>query len=304
MSTKITPSLESITIRGKYFIPEIDFGVMESLLMKETSVGCLIDWGTPKRMGESLWLVCVGFEYKQELSRIEKRIEESTLLKLSSELLKLINKHMKASRPGIPFTFLIIAIERLNNGTIVEVECRPLMWYLISKGLQLDFIENQVQEALIECRIFVKQVMSIFNGKEVEPVSVYPIIQRTEIKSRLLNLGLKEVVNPLDKAERHIVQNNFIESLKSSRTAFEKMIDWEMRKRGLDLTSNQRNNLDRLRSKGYLDNETTELLQSYYKCLSNIAVHERGEVEPGFYEANMGYGITLIMLDYLANKLP
>lgn len=165
-------------------------------------------------------------------------------------------------------------------------------------------MENQVQEALIECRIFVKQVMSIFNGKEVEPVSVYPIIQRTEIKSRLLNLGLKEVVSPLDKAERHIVQNNFIDSLKSSRTAFEKMIDWQMKKRGLEKTNNYKNDLERLKSKGFLDLEITGLLQTYYKCLSIIAVHEKGEVEPGFYEAQMGYGMTLIMLQYFIDKLP
>ena len=35
-----------------------------------------------------------------------------------------------------------------------------------------------------------------------------------------------------------------------------------------------------------------------------IRVHEKGESPAGIYEAQMGYGITLIMLDYLINKLP
>jgi len=178
------------------------------------------------------------------------------------------------------------------------------MWYRISQLLEANFTENQVQEAISDCRAFVKQIMSIFKGKEVEPVSVYPIIQRTEIKSRLLNLGLEKVVSLLNEAEKHIVQNNFKESLKSSRTAFEKTIDWQIKKRGLEQTNNYRNNLERLRSKGFLDSETTEMLQSYYRCLSNIAVHEKGEIKPGIYEAQMGYGITLVMLDYFANKLP
>ena len=114
---------------------------------------------------------------------------------------------------------------------------------------------------------------------------------------------MKKIVGKLDRAERHIVQNNFTESLKSSRTAFEKMIDWQMKKRGLEQTNNYKNDLERLRSKGYLDPETTKLLQTCYRCLSNIGVHERG-IEPGIFEAQMGYGITLIMLDYFANKLP
>ena len=306
MSTKITPSLESIAVRGKYQIPEIDFGVIESLLSEETSTGVLFDWAGPERIGESLSLFNIGFKYKTEASKkvFSKGVTSSTLLSMADEMVKKAEKELLKIRPGIPESFLIITLEHLNNGIIVEVECRPLMWYLISKGLKLNFTENQVEEAISECRDFVKQIMSLFKGKEIEPVSVYPIIKRTEIKSRLLNLGLEEVVSPLDKAEKHIVQNNFTDSLKSSRTAFEKMIDWQMKKRGLEQTNNYKNDLERLKSKGYLDKETAELLQSYYKCLSTIAVHERGEVEPGFYEAQMGYGITLIMLDYLANKLP
>jgi hypothetical protein len=81
------------------------------------------------------------------------------------------------------------------------------------------------------------------------------------------------------------------------------MIDWQMKKRGLGLTNNYKNDLERLGAKGYLDPDTAQLLQSYYRCLSTIGVHEKG-TPPGFYEAQMGYGMTLIVLDYFANKLP
>ena len=213
-------------------------------------------------------------------------------------------KQIQYVRYGTAVCIFITTVERYDTGILVEVECRPAMWFRIATLRETSFTENEVQEALFECKSFVKQVMSIFKGKEVEPVSVYPIIQRTEIKSRLLNLGLKKIVDLLDRAERHIVQNNFEASLTSSRTAFEKMVDWQMKKRGLEKTSNYRNDLDRLRSKGYLDLETAELLKSYYRCLSNIGVHERGRSPVGIFEAQMGYGTTLIMLDYFANKLP
>jgi len=178
------------------------------------------------------------------------------------------------------------------------------MWFRIAQLDETKFTKNDVQEALIECKSLVKQVMSIFRTREIEPVSVYPIIQRTEIKGRLVNLGLQEAADHLDKAEEHIVRNSFEASLKSSRTAFEKAVDWQLKKRGLDKTNAYKNDLERLRSKGYLDKDTTELLQTYYHCLSNTAVHAKGEIEPGIYEAQMGYRLTLTMIDYLVSKLP
>jgi len=288
MSNKITPNLESITLRAKYFLSESDFSIVKKAIVDVLSSK---DWATTAELGESITIFKIGEE-------------KYSILKEPEKSASIVQKRIRNLRLGVPLYFSITVIEHLNTGMLIEVECRPALWFRIATLKEEDFTENEIQEALIECKVFVKQVMSIFKGKEVEPVSVYPIIQKTEIKSRLLNLGLKEVVSQMDKAERHIIQKNFTESLKSSRTAFEKMIDWQMKKRGLGKTNNYKNDLERLRSKGYLDSGTTELLQTYYKCLSNIAVHEKGEVEPGFYEANMGYGITLIMLDYLANKLP
>ena len=282
MSKKIEPSLESITVRGKYKIPETDFNVIEKMLADTLSARR--GWIRLPKLGESIRLMNFGDRKPEEEDAWEKRIKEI--------------------RAGVPVYLSITTVEHYDNGILVEVECRPAMWSRIANLKETTFKENEVQEALIECKTFVKQVMSIFKGKEIEPVSVYPIIPRMEIKRRLLNLGLKEIVKKLDRAEKNIVQNNFEASLTSSRTAFEKMIDWQMKKRGLEKTSNYRNDLDRLRSKGYLDVETTKLLQSCYRCLSNIGVHERGETPAGIFEAQMGYGITLIMLDYFANKLP
>jgi hypothetical protein len=178
------------------------------------------------------------------------------------------------------------------------------MYYLITQAHKSNFTENNVKEAQMECRRFTKQIMSIVKAKEIQPVSVYPIIPKLEVKGRLFNLGLHRIVQPLDRAERHIVQSNFDSSLTSSRTAFEKMIDFQMKKRGLNQTNNYKNDIDRLRSKGFLDIETARLLQSYYRCISNIGVHEKGESPAGIFEAQMGYGITLIIFDYLINKLP
>lgn len=276
MSRTITPTLESITVKGKYRLLATDFSHIAFLIYE-----FLKEYGWVKyyEIGNSIILQHV---------------------KPGAE----VGSYLKKTRPGLPMYLSLILVEKLQNSILVEVECRPTMWFRISVLGENEFTDNQVQEALLETESFVKQTMSAFEAKEVEPISVYPIIQRTEIRNRLLNLGLEEAVRHLDKAEKHIVQNNFEESLKSSRTAFEKMIDWEIKKRGLEKTNNYKNDLERLQSKGFIDLITTELIQTYYRCLSNIAVHAKGEVPPGFHEAQMGYGITLIMLQYFADKLP
>lgn len=279
----VTPTLESITIRAKYKIPETDFSVVCDKIIKELEP---VGWLVYEKIGESVELLY--WSEKPQVLNVENW-----------------EKNVRSRRSGVPVHLVITTVEHNIKSILVEVECHPAMWSIIAqtKGEETSFTENEVQEALLECKRFVKQVMSIFKGKEIEPASVYPIIPRSEIKSRLLNLGLKEIVDKLDKAEEHIVQNDFPESLKSSRTAFEKMIDWQMKKRGLKKTDNYKNDLERLRSRGHLDPETTQLLQSYYRCLSDIGVHEKG-TPAGIYEAQMGFGITLIMLDYFANKLP
>jgi hypothetical protein len=275
MPEKMSPSLQSITLQGKYVISEKDFNVVKQRIQNALAPP---KWFSLSEIGESLAMV----QHYRDMG---------------------LKESIKAFRPGAPMYFSITSVECLVDGNLVEVQCRPAMWHMIANLNRNDFSENMVQEALIECRTFIKQVMSIFKGKEIEPVSVYPIIQRREIRDRLLNLGLKETVNHLDDAEKHIVQNNFPESLTSSRTAFEKMVDWQMKKRGLEQTNNYKNNLERLKARGFVDADTTQLLESYYHCLSSLGVHEKG-TPPGFYEAQMGYQITLIVLDYFANKLP
>ncbi|MGD0028081.1 MAG: hypothetical protein ABSC91_03985 [Candidatus Bathyarchaeia archaeon] len=275
MSNKITPSLDSITIRAKYLLKNVDIEDLKAKLLQAIEPEHF--WKIQSRMGEAITVIYF----------------------LEPEW----GKNIMNARSGIPVFFSAVIVEHFDDSILLEAECRPAMWYKIATLHIEEFTNNQVQEAQIECRAFVKRVMSILKGKEVEPVSVYPIIARTEIKSRLLNLGLKGIVAHLVDADRHIVQDNFVESMTCSRTAFEKMVDWQMKKRGLEQTNNYKNNLERLKAKGFVDADTTQLLQSYYHCLSTLGVHEKG-TPPGFYEAQMGYGITLIILDYFANKLP
>lgn len=288
MGNKITPTLESITVRGKYATKETDFKKIKKTIVEALVPG---GWILGQSIGDSMEMFNIG------LPILEARSLEH------GKRAKKWHEHIKKIRYGVPVSLSLTTIEHSDYGPVVEIECKPGMYYRITALKEKKFDENDIQEALLECRKFAKEVLSLLKGKEIEPVSVYPIIQRREIRDRLLNLGLKEVTGHIDDAERHIKQNNFVESLTCSRTSFEKMVDWEMKKRGLEETNNFKHNLERLMAKGFIDADMTQLLQSYYHYLSTTGVHEKG-TPPGFYEAQMGYGLTLIILEYFANKLP
>jgi hypothetical protein len=139
--SKITPSLESITIRGKYLVRNTDFDGVKSKIFK--AVQPATAWKLHPVSGESVTLICFSRSDWMET--------------------------VKNVRSGIPLYFSLVAIEHIdNNSIILEVECRPAMWHKIASLNESKFTENQVQEALLECRGFVKQTMSVLRGKEVE----------------------------------------------------------------------------------------------------------------------------------------
>jgi len=283
----VCPSLESISVRGKYKVHSNFQAFLESV--KPTLEK--ITWRILEQIGNSVDFE-VDYRKAAELRGLEFKSKDGLDQRL---------EYLEHLRAGIPFCLHITAIEHLQDGVIIEVECLPVMYYLIAQKKSTQFTEHQVEEARIECRRLIKDVMSIVKAEEIEAVSVYPIIHRREIKDRLLKLGLSEIVDSLDRAERHMVQNNFEESLKCSRTAFEKMIAYQMKKRGLSKTDTTGHDLDRMTSKGFFGEDIAGVFKSYYHFLSNVGVHEKGG-KPGFYEAQMGYGIALIVLDYMADK--
>ena len=278
----VRPSLESISVRGKYKVYSDFQAFLELVKPTLEQIGWRI-----RRFGNS---VDCEFDYTKRHPKLKSKGGFDRRMEF-----------LEWARTGIPFGFHITAIEYLQDGVIIEVECLPIMYFLIAQRAKTQFTEYEVEEARIECRRFIKDVMSIVKAEEIEPVSVYPIIPRREIKDRLLKLGLSEIVDSLDRAERHIIQNNFEESLKCSRTAFEKMVAYQMKKRGLPQTDTTGHDLDRMASKGFFGEDISEVFKSYYHFLSNVGVHEKAG-KPSIYEAQMGYGITLIALDYMSDK--
>ena len=160
MSRKIERSLESITVNGKYEIPETDFSVISSKVTEELQSH---RWEILDSIGESIRLI--KWEEPPEIS--ESPGEEW-------------QEYLRGIRSGIPVYFSIIAVEHHNESILVEVECHPAMWQRIAYtyGAEASFTENEVQEALSECKTFVKQVMSIFKAKEINLLESTQLYQK------------------------------------------------------------------------------------------------------------------------------
>lgn len=157
--SKITPSLESITIRAKYILEENDFSKVAKKLKEELTKR---QWIVKSSLGESVVLFDLGENSIVVLATNKKDLE------------KIWHKTIKRTRYGIPLSFSMTAIEHPANGLLVEVECKPSMWFKITTLLEKNFTQNNIEEALQECQEFVRQTMSMFGGRIVEPPSVYP----------------------------------------------------------------------------------------------------------------------------------
>jgi len=292
----ISPDLNSIVIKARYKIPETDWNkTIENI--KEA----LSPWiWTPFSVSKG----AVGFYYlplspqeSQELASIKE--PQKHWEKLSG----LMYKKLKTLRKGYPVEFRLVLEQRLPDGLIVKVDCIPVMYHLITKSVEREFREQSIQEAQIECARLIEEVMEgALGGQEITPPMVGPTIKRTEIKSKLLNLGLNKVVDALDVAEQHILQNKYPDALGRCRSAFEKTISWTLGKCGLEETDSIAHNLDRLKSKGFLDVDTAEMLKECYSYLARVGTpHEKG-AEPGLLEAHLSLNVTLTILDYLMSR--
>jgi hypothetical protein len=214
--------------------------------------------------------------------------------------MKLMDKSLEKLRKGVPVELRLLAEQHLPDGLVIKIECIPTMYYSICRMGKRNFHEQDIQEAQIECSRLIEKLKVALGGQEIMPPTVGPFIKRTEIKSRLLNLGLTKAVEALDIAEKHILQQNFPDALGRCREALEKTCSWVMGKCGLEETDSYAHNLDRLQGKGFLDDDTAEMLRKCYTYLARVGTpHEKG-AKPGLLEAHLSLNMTLTVLDYLA----
>lgn len=295
----ISPDLNSLVVVATYKIPHADWDKFKEQLHTVLPSDRWFHFITQKGLIHTMRLFCTS----QDDEKIQELLLKRDFRKLEEKYGELYHRNLTCMRSGLPFEFKAQLEQRLSDGLVIKVKCTPAMYSLITKGMKRMFYEQSVQEAQIECTDFIEEIMKgTLEAQEITPPTVGPHIKRTEIKSKLLNLGLDAVVNALDSAEKHIVQRNFPDAMAKCRTALEKTIVWSLEKCGLEKTDRFHNDLERLKSKGYLDNDIVNLLQKCYDYLAIVGTpHEKGSV-PGLLEANLSLNITLTILEFLTNR--
>jgi hypothetical protein len=278
---KLRPSLKSIVVKGIFSVPNQNLEKIDALVSEHF----------PKKRSIRRWVV--------------DKSGDSFVVKVNPLLggkNATFDNVVNGVPPGWPIWLSILIMNKQQTDSIVEVECRPCMYYRITDLRQLDYRESTIEEAQIECLHFGKVLLlGVLGGKEVDPLVAGVSIASGTIRSKLINFGLKEVVDCLDDAEKHIEQHNFEESLSKSRTAFEKVVRYVMIRRKIAETDQISNDIERLK-KGYLDNDTADLLKQLYHYMSTVGTHETG-AKPSLFEARLGYGFVIESLTYLMDKL-
>jgi hypothetical protein len=289
--------LNSLVIKAKYKVPITDWNKIITEIQNEV----FLDWISiiHKNIAEFYNLPKMGKEYQ----KINKLAILGKLDKLTEEVQKYRDKMLKKLRKGFPFVFQLMIEQRLSDALILDVECKPVLYFLITVFRERKFYEQGIQEAQIECvRLIETTMKGVLGAQEIMPPTIGPFIKRTEIKNKLLDLGLTKAVEALDVAEQHTIQHKFPDALGRCREALEKTCEWGICKCGLEKTDSFAHNIDRLNSKGFLDEDTAVMLKKCYSYLARVGTpHEKG-AEPGLLEARLSLNMTLTILEYLTSR--
>jgi len=282
----VTPSLESISIRAKYRITGKTF--LETI----TRLSGLLKGWSIRSIAEGY--VKFYFEVSKRRSRFLKWLYDDF-----GEYVE----GLKNKRSDIPMTLHLRNEKEIEGSFIVDVECLPTMYYKMQQHVQTDYTEQEVEGAARECSALVEDLfVGVLKAETIQKPSTLMTPKETELKSRLRSLGLMDTIDCLDSSEENIKQNDFEGSITSSRTALEKMTKYFLNQLGLEETYRFKSDLDRLSSKGYISQDTQELLQKIYEYQSLSGVHRIGS-KPNQYEAELFYHMTMSCIEYMLKRL-
>jgi hypothetical protein len=85
--------------------------------------------------------------------------------KTREKIAELINKSLHRLRYGVPLYFCVSTEQRLPDGFVFKVECRPAIYYLFTMAAsRMEFPKYAIQEAQIECARLIEKIMKMALG--------------------------------------------------------------------------------------------------------------------------------------------
>jgi hypothetical protein len=281
----VTPDLNTLVVRGKYSVPKQDLNQVCQKIERSLNAP----------YGETVWYYLPSgrsAKYRRFIvSGAQPRLTDE-------EYMQAQVSELKGTRNGIPQEFNFLVTDEKDDNLVIEADCMPVMHLKIVQNIQHEFRENYVRDAQHQCRdLLRKQFLGTLQGKELEPTSIYSPPKRNEVRARLQQMGLQEIVEALDAADAKLHQNDPQGSLVEVRSALEKAVLQVLQRKQLPTNNSFYRNVETLQNKGYMNIWVKSL--SYdptYRYLSEV-VHKK--VSPSIPVARAYTGTALSVIEYL-----
>jgi len=197
---------------------------------------------------------------------------------------------------------LTLHVIESNSRQIIDVECRPVLYQKVIKGLISSIMSIDIENAELQCSQLVRQIMvGILDGTELERVSRYPTQLIANVKHRLSLEGKNDIVDCIDSAQKNIIQNDFKGSIGNTRAALEKVVEFFLERKNLEKTNTFENNVVRLAKNGFISKYQQQLVYDcFYRYLSDV-VHRRTDVT--VKESRLYLNLVLGFIEYVLDSV-
>jgi len=210
------------------------------------------------------------------------------------------------TRDVIPWR-IKIRIHPIDRGFFVEVEMYPAIYFkIVQLGYRPSISEFEYSSLIQENSSFLRDILIELNGEELEAPRPIGSIVEKDLLGKLHKFKFSKVASLLEDAIGKLDKGEIEDSLAILRSVLEKFLEYLVIQIGEKPQERFHRNLEILKSRGYLEDKVTSLLDNtlyefVYRYLSNKIVHKREKLN--IEDAKFLFNISYDIMDYLIEKV-
>jgi hypothetical protein len=210
-------------------------------------------------------------------------------------------KKLSETRPGIPIHAQMVG-EKQDGDICFDLTIKPALYMKVTQ--LVDFrkcTEQDIQDAQHECASFANETRGIVEGTwDEEPAaggSRFP----SDVQNELMTFGMTKQAELLSEAEGKIAGGAPPDGVKNCRSALEQVVENLLARMQLDRANSFKNNLLRLVSHKYLDQQLADAIYEFYYRLVSEDAHDKYEAGPK--EARYILSMTESAIHFLLDRV-
>lgn len=204
------------------------------------------------------------------------------------------------TRSGIPMKVVIVG-NNVEGGIELDLTLMPVLYNKIAQLGWPQCTDQDIQEAQHECTTFAGQLKGMMGAAELEKPSIHPPTLVTDVRRRLIALGMSKQAELLQEAEAKITAGVPSDGVKNCRSAVEQVSASLMTRVGLGQTDSFKHDLDRLVSNRRLDPWIADSIHRFYYALVSEDAHDK--YRPGYDEGKYILAMTENTIEFLLKRI-